>query len=147
MRAIDRLRRSGIGIAPERTVREAAAIMESSGLGTLAVIDRGTLVWRRDRSGSGATRGRSWSASRGARRLGDDDAVTIDAAADLHDAFDVFHTDALRRLAVVNRGGHFLGIISLDGLMVDLAEDLGSLIRPLSVEIRTARRDSPVPAV
>ena len=39
MRTIDALRRSGVGIGPERTIRDAAIIMERSGVGSLAVID------------------------------------------------------------------------------------------------------------
>ena len=36
MRAIDRICRSGVGIGPDRTVRQAAQVMEQSGVGTLA---------------------------------------------------------------------------------------------------------------
>ena len=74
-------------------------------------------------------------------------AVTIDATADLHDAFDVFRSHALRRLAVVDGAGNFVGMISLDDLLIDLASDLAALVRPLSAEIDTAHHDSPVPAI
>ena len=36
MRAIDRIRRSGVGIGPDRTVGQAAQVLEQSGVGTLA---------------------------------------------------------------------------------------------------------------
>lgn len=148
MRAIDRIRRSGVGIAPGQTIREAAQVMEQSGVGTLAVIDTGRLV--------GVVTDRDLVRRAVARGLPLDvrvdsvmttPAVTIDASADLHDAFDVFRTHALRRLAVVDRAGHFVGMISLDDLLIDLAGDLAALVRPLSVEIDTAHRDSPVPAI
>src|SRR3974390_3459504 len=39
MRTIEGLRRSGVGIGPERPIREAAAIMEHTGVGALAVVE------------------------------------------------------------------------------------------------------------
>ena len=44
MRTMDAVRRSGVGIGPERSVRDAAAIMEQAGVGSLAVIDGAHLV-------------------------------------------------------------------------------------------------------
>jgi CBS domain-containing protein len=52
-------------------------------------------------------------------------AVTIDAAADLYSAFKLFRAHALRRLAVVD-GHEFIGMITVDDLLVDLAVDLGA---------------------
>ena len=72
-------------------------------------------------------------------------AVTIDADADLHEAFALFRTHAVRRLAVV-RGGRFVGMITIDDLLVDLAADLGDLARPVTAEVLFAERDSPLPA-
>ena len=44
MRTIEAVRRSAVGIGPERTIREAAGIMDQAGVGALAVIDRDDLV-------------------------------------------------------------------------------------------------------
>ena len=44
MRTIDAVRRSGIGIKPEQTVRQAAQLMEATGVGSLAVVDGSRLV-------------------------------------------------------------------------------------------------------
>ncbi len=44
MRTIEAVRRSGVGIGPERTIREAAQIMEQAGVGALAVIEGEHLV-------------------------------------------------------------------------------------------------------
>lgn len=44
MRAVEAIRRSGVAVGPERTMREVAEIMESSGVGALAVIDGDHLV-------------------------------------------------------------------------------------------------------
>jgi CBS domain-containing protein len=45
--------------------------------------------------------------------------VTIDAEADLRDAFGIFHEHAIRRLAVTE-AGRFAGVISIDDLLVDV---------------------------
>jgi len=148
MRAIDRIRRSGVGIGPDHTIRQAAQVMEQSGVGTLAVIDAGRLV--------GVVTDRDLVRRAVARDLPLDvrvdsvmttPVVAIDANADLHDAFDVFRSHPLRRLAVVDGVGNFVGMISLDDLLIDLASDLAALVRPLSAEIDTAQHDSPVPAI
>jgi len=69
--------------------------------------------------------------------------VTIDADADLHNAFAVFRTHGIRRLAVV-RDEEFLGTIAIDELLVYLAADLSDLVRPVTAELLFAHRDSPV---
>jgi CBS domain-containing protein len=146
MRTIDAVTRSAVGIGPDRTVRHAAAVMESSGVGSLAVIDDGRLV--------GIVTDRDLVRRALARDLPGDariDAVmtspvvTIDADADLHAAFALFRTHAVRRLAVV-RGAEFLGTIAVDDLLVYLAADLADLVRPVTAELRFAHRDAAVPA-
>lgn len=146
MRTMDAVRRSGVGIEPDRTVRDAAAVMEQSGVGALAVIDGDRLV--------GVVTDRDLVRRALARGLAPDarvdgvmsaPVVTIDADADLHDAFALFRTHAVRRLAVV-RGQQFVGMITVDDLLVDLAGDLADLARPVAAEVLFAHRDSPVPA-
>jgi len=146
MRTIDGVRRSGVGVEPDRTVHEAAAIMEQSGVGALAVIDGERLV--------GVVTDRDLVRRALARGLAPDarvDAVmtmpvvTINADADLHDAFALFRSHAVRRLAVV-RDDRFVGMITVDDLLVDLAADLSDLARPVTAEVLFAHHDSPVPA-
>ena len=146
MRTIDGVRRSGIGIGPERTTHEAAVIMEQTGVGSLAVIDGERLVGivtDRDLVRRGLASGQPADARVDAVMTAP--VVTIDADADLHDAFALFRTHALRRLAVV-RGGQFVGMITVDDLLVDVAADLHDLSRPVTAEILTAHHDSPLPA-
>jgi CBS domain-containing protein len=146
MRTIEAVRRSGVGIGPDRTIRDAATIMEQSGIGSLAVIDDGRLV--------GIVTDRDLVRRGLARGLPDDSRVdglmtspviTIEADDDLHRAFALFRTNAVRRLAVV-REGRFLGTVSIDDLLVYLAADFSDLVRPVTAEILFAHRDSPVPA-
>jgi CBS domain-containing protein len=145
MRTIDAVHRSGVGVAPEQTIRDAAMIMEQSGIGSLAVIDDGRLV--------GIVTDRDLVRRGLARDLPSDSrvdgvmsspVVTIDADADLHAAFAIFRTNAVRRLAVV-RGGQFVGTVTVDDLLVSLAGDLADLVRPVMAELLFAHRDSPVP--
>jgi CBS domain-containing protein len=146
MRTIEVVRRSGVGIGPERTIRDAAAIMEQSGIGSLAVVDDGQLVGivtDRDLVRRGLARGLP-SDSR-VDGLMTSPVITIDADDDLHKAFALFRANAVRRLAVV-RQGRFVGTVSIDDLLVYLAADLSDLVRPVTAEILFSHRESPVPA-
>ncbi len=71
--------------------------------------------------------------------------VTIDADAELHDTFVMFRTHAVRRLALV-RAGRFVGMITIDDLLVDLAGDLSDLARPVTAEVVFGHHDAPTPA-
>ena len=142
MQTMDAVRRSGVGIGPERTVRDAAAIMEQAGVGSLAVIDGARLV--------GIVTDRDLVRHALAPGLAPDvrvdtvmtsPVITIAADADLHEAFALFRTNGVRRLAVM-RDGQFVGMITVDDLLVDLAADLADLARPVTAEILVAHRDS-----
>jgi CBS domain-containing protein len=146
MRTIDAVRRSGVALGPERTIRDAAAIMEQSGVGSLAVIDDGRpvgIVTDRDL----VRRGLAHDLPPDSRvdSVMSTPVVTIDANDDLHHAFGLFRTNAVRRLAIV-RDGRFVGVVTIDDLLVNLAADLTDLVRPVTAEILFAHRDSPVPA-
>jgi CBS domain-containing protein len=71
--------------------------------------------------------------------------VTVGADADLHEAFSLFRRHGVRRLAVV-RDERFIGMISIDDLLVHVASDLADLTRPVTAEILFAHRESKVPA-
>lgn len=147
MRTIDAVRRSGVAVAPDRTVREAATLMDAAGVGSLAVVDGERLV--------GIVTDRDLVRRAVARGLDGDvrvdgvmttELVTIDADADLHDAFATFRTHGIRRLPVM-RSGRFVGMLTIDDLLVDVAADLADLARPVTAEILFAHRDAPVPAI
>jgi CBS domain-containing protein len=146
MRSIEAVRRSGAGIGPERTIREAAALMEQAGVGSLAVIDGDDLVGivtDRDLVRRALAPGLSPEAR--VDGVMSAPVITISADADLHDAFPLFRENAVRRLGVV-RDGRFVGMLSVDDLLVDLAADLIDLTRPVAAEVLFAHRDSSVPA-
>ncbi len=145
MRIIDAIRRPGISIEADHTVHEAAALMERTGVGCLAVLDGGQLV--------GVVTDRDLVRRVLAPRLALDariDAVmtmpveSIDAGADLHEAVRAFRTRAVRRLAVTEQG-QFVGTIAIDDLIINLASDLSDLTRPLTAEVLFSHHDAPVP--
>lgn len=102
MRSIEAIRRSCIGIGPERTLRDAAAIMEQAGVGSLAIVDDDRIVGivtDRDLVRRGLAKGTAADAR--VDGIMSTPVVTIDADDDLHSAFALFRTHAVRRLAVV----------------------------------------------
>ena len=135
MRAIDGVRRSGVAVGPHRPIRDAAMIMDQAGVGSLAVIDDGRLVGivtDRDLVRRGLARDLAPTAP--VEKVMSAPAVTIGAEADLHSAFKLFRTHAVRRLAVVDFDD-FVGMITVDDLLVDLAADLFDLARPIAAEV------------
>lgn len=146
MRAIDTIRRSGVGIQPDRPIREAAAVMDRSGVGALAVIDGDKLVGIvTDRDLVRRALARDLPTDARVDDVMSEPVVTIDADADVHDAFPLLRRHHVRRLAVV-REGHFVGMLTADDLLVDLAADLADVSRPASHQIFRADRDSALPA-
>lgn len=146
MRTIDHIRRSGVGIRPQRTIRDAAMLMEQSGVGSLAVIDADHLVGivtDRDLVRRALATGMPLDARVDAVMTSP--VVTVDADADLSEAYRLFGQHGLRRLAVT-RMGHFAGMITLDDLLVQVAGQLADLARPVSAELLSAHRDAPLPA-
>jgi signal-transduction protein with cAMP-binding, CBS, and nucleotidyltransferase domain len=146
MRVIEHIHRSGVAIAPDRTVTEAAQVMEQAGVGCLLVMEDDRLV--------GIVTDRDLVRRAMARRMPADsrvDAVMtspvmcVDAGTDLEDVYETFRTNALRRLAVTKEG-KFVGILALDDLLVNLSGHLSDLVRPVAAEVMFAHRDGQVPA-
>lgn len=145
MKAGEAIRRSGVALAPSNTVRDAAELMDHAGVGSVAIIDGERLV--------GLVTDRDLARRVLARGVPDDaridsvmstPVVEIDAEADVHAAFAMFRTNAIRRLAVT-REGAFVGMLTIDDLLIDLAADLMDLARPITAEILFAHRDAATP--
>ena len=145
MYIIDTIRKSAVAVAPDRPVSEAAAVMDAAGVGALAIIDGDDLVGIvTDRDLAVRALGRRLSLDARVDSVMSTPVVTIDAGADLHDAFALFRANAIRRLAVV-RDGRFAGMIATDDLLIDLAADLADLARPITAEVVFGQHDAPVP--
>jgi CBS domain-containing protein len=146
MRTIEAIRRSGVAVGPGDTIRDAAIDMEQAGVGAVVILEEDRpigIVTDRDLVRRGLARGLDADAR--VDGVMSSPVVTIDAEQDLHDAFAVFRENALRRLAVV-RDGRFVGMLTVDDLLVDLAADLSDLSRPVTAEVLFGHRDSPVPS-
>lgn len=141
----DSMRRAGVAIDGDRTVRQAARMMEEHGVGSLVVLDGedvAGIVTDRDLVRRAMAKGLDDSARiDGVMSM---PPVTIDADRDLHDAFQVFREHSLRRLIVLD-AGRFLGVLTVDDLMIDLSDHLSDLARPVAAEATSAHRDPGVP--
>ncbi|HZJ28173.1 MAG TPA: CBS domain-containing protein [Acidimicrobiia bacterium] len=145
MRTDEGMRRAGVTIAPHQTLREAATMMEQRGAGALAVVhgeDLVGIVTDRDL----VRRGLAPDLPSDARidSVMSAPVITIDAGADLREAFGILRTHAVRRLAVVDDGG-FIGMVTVDDLIVNLAADLSDLARPVTAEVVFGHHDSAPP--
>ena len=147
MHVIDATRRSAIAVAADSTITQVAELMATTNVGAVAVIDGSDLVGivtDRDLVRRGIAQHLSPLARVDAVMT--TPVVTIDADADLHDAFRLFAEHAVRRLAIVD-GATFQGMLSVDDLFIDLASDLSALARPVTAETVFGHHDAPVPAV
>ena len=147
MKVREALRRSAVAIAPEQSVRAAAQVMRSAGVGTLVVVDEhaGPLGIVTDRDL--VTRSMAADAPLDARvdSVMTTPVVTVAGDADLHSCFALFRVNGVRRLVVLD-GTAFVGIVSVDDLLVDLAGDLADLARPVTAETLFGHHDAGVPA-
>ncbi len=146
MRTIEALRRSAVSVEPGRTIRGCAGVMERSGVGALGVVDDDRLVGivtDRDLVRRALAQGLPLSAT--VNCVMSAPVVTIDAYADVDAAFGLFRSYAVRRLAVT-RDQRFVGMITVDDLIVDLAADLRDLSWPIRSELLMPQHDHPVPS-
>lgn len=145
MKAIEAIRRSGVSIDANRTIRDAAVIMDEAGVGALAVVD-GTRVVGIVTDRDLVRRAIAKSLPAGGRIDGimSTPATTIAADADVAVAITLFKSKGVRRL-VVERNGEFAGLLAIDDLLVDLANDLRSLTQPVVSEMLWPHRDAELP--
>ncbi|MEI2654649.1 MAG: CBS domain-containing protein [Microthrixaceae bacterium] len=146
MKITDALRKTGLSIGPGCTLRQAAELMECNAVGALAVVedDRAVgVVTDRDLVRRAVARGIAPDAR--VDSVMSSPVVSIADDADLHDAVAVFGRKAVRRL-VVERDGRFVGVLSADDLLIDLASDLAAVVRPIGAEVLFGHHDSSVPA-
>ena len=135
------MRRSAISVGPERTIRDAATIMERAGVGALAVLDGDHLVGivtEQDLVRRGTAKGLAAAAR--VDSVMSAPVVTVEAGADALETFTLFRTRPFRRLAVV-RDARFLGIITLEDLLVELATDESPVFQPVGRQVPAARHD------
>jgi len=146
MRTIDALYRSGIAIEPERTIHDAARVMEAAGVGSLAIVDHDRLVGIvTDRDLVRRALAVNVAADARIDSVMTAPVVTIAADADLDAAFAIFGQHAIRRIPVI-RDGRFAGMLVVDDLLVSVSSHLAELIKPITNEAMFPHRESPVPS-
>lgn len=132
MRAIEAARKQPVTITPDRTVTEAAELMDRSAVGALVVVEA-------DGRPVGIVTDRDLVVRALAHRCDPDarvdsamstDLITLAPDADLRDALKVFEEHPVRRLPLVE-ADRLVGMVTMDDLVVDLASDLGRLTRPI----------------
>lgn len=146
MKITEGMRKAGLSVGPACTLQQAAEVMECNAVGALAVVedDRAVgIVTDRDLVRRAVAAGVAPDAR--IDSVMSTPVVTIGADADLREAFGIFEKQAIRRL-VVERDGRFVGVISADDLLIDLAADLAAVVRPIGAEVLFGHRDASVPA-
>jgi CBS domain-containing protein len=121
--------------------------MEYAGVGALAVVDGDRLagiVTDRDLVRRAMAQGLPLDARVDA--VMSTPVLTIDADDDLDAAFRIFRAHGIRRLAVV-REEQFVGMVTIDDLLIDLAAHLTDLSRPVIAEVVFGEHESLVPSV
>ncbi|HEY8524438.1 MAG TPA: CBS domain-containing protein [Acidimicrobiales bacterium] len=147
MRAISTIRKPLITIDCDRTVTEAARLMDEHAVGALIVTDDNDRL-------AGIVTDRDIVVRGVARRIAPDaridsvmttQPVTIPADADVRDALPLFRTHAVRRAVIVD-GDRPLGLVSVDDLLIDLVSDLSDLVRPVTGQVLFGHPEPSVPA-
>jgi len=145
MRAIEAIRRPMVTIDAGAPMREAANVMADKGVGALVVTDGGMpvgIVTDRDIVIRGVASGKCDGRIDAVMTT---ELVTLDADADVRDAYGVFREHALRRLPLL-REGSLVGMVTTDDLIIDLAADLADAVRPITGEVIFGQYGAPVPA-
>jgi CBS domain-containing protein len=146
MRAIDSLRKLPTTIETDRTVTDAARLMDEHAVGALVVTDHDRLV--------GVVTDRDIVVRGVARRISPDaridgvmstEPVTLPAGADVRDVLPLFRSHAVRRIVLVD-GDRPVGVVTVDDLLVDLAADLADLARPVTGQVLFGHGEPGVPA-
>jgi CBS domain-containing protein len=146
MRTIDATRGSAVSISPERTITEAAQLMEQTGVGALVVLDGESVVGIvTDRDLVRRAMARSLPGDARVDGVMTSPVITAEADGDLRRAVALFKQHAIRRLPLV-RDGAFVGMFTVDDALVGVTQELDAIARPVTAEMLFAHRDPVVPA-
>ncbi len=147
MKTRELLAKEPVTVQCAMTLRDAAGLMDTANVGALLVMDGARLVGvvtDRDivvRAVAGAYPSDSRIDS-----VMSMDIVTVDADADVHEAYKILGSHGVRRLPVLE-GDRIVGMLTVDDLLVGLATDLEQLVHPVVGEMVFGHHPAPVPAV
>ena len=146
MRAADVIRKPPTTMECDRTITEAAQLMDHDAVGAVIVTDHDRPV--------GIVTDRDLALRAIAHRLAPDariddvmstDLLTLPADADLRDALPIFRAHAVRRIPLID-GDRAVGMVTVDDLLVDVAGDLSDLVRPVTSQVLFGHPEAGVPA-
>lgn len=147
MKTRDLTAKPPVAVPSETTVKDAAALMESANVGALLVMDGDRLagiITDRDIVVRAVARGYSPHAR--IDSFMSTVIVTVDADADVHEAYRILGSHGVRGLPVIS-GNEIVGMLTVDDLIVGIATDLDRLVQPVVGELIFGHHPSPVPAV
>ncbi len=146
MRVREGVRRNGVTIEAHETVHRAASLMEEAGVGSLVVSDNGAIVGIvTDRDLVRRAMARDLDPSARVDGVMSTPVISIDANEHLHAAHAMFAEHPVKRL-VVTDGDEFVGVLSVDDLLINASALLADLVRPLTAETIFGQRETAVPA-
>jgi CBS domain-containing protein len=134
MRISDVMTRDVQVIRPDKSVRDAAQLMDSLNVGVLPVCDGERLVGiitDRDITVRATAAGRDPDETRVREVMTDDVRWCFDDE-DVRDAVRVMSDVQIRRIPVVDRNKRLVGIVALGDLATDRAEGTGEALRRIS---------------
>ena len=135
-----------VTIACDASIADAANLMDSANVGALIVMDGDRLAGIvTDRDIALRAVGRGIGADGRIDGVMTTDVVTLSGHADVHEAYEVLRTHAIRRLPLM-ADDRVVGLVSIDDLLIGLAADLANLARPVVGELLFGHHPAPVPA-
>jgi CBS domain-containing protein len=147
MQAIEATRRRVVTVSRDTSIADAAQLMNDQGIGALVVVENERIA--------GIVTDRDIVVRCVARRMAADGridsimttpVVTLPYDAELRVCFDVFRSNAVRRLPLVD-DGKLAGMLTVDDLFIDVAADLADLVRPVTGETIFGYREQAAPLV
>jgi CBS domain-containing protein len=142
--------RQPVSIGCDATMADAAALMAKSGVGSVIVVEGKTpvgIVTDRDLVTRGVAR--AYPADGRIDGLMTMGLIALDVDHDLEDLVHVFRDHAVRRIPIVDQD-RLVGVVSLDDVMVLVADELSTISKVLAGQIMfphaTDEARTPVPA-
>jgi CBS domain-containing protein len=147
MKTKELLAKGPVAVQGGMPLREAAALMDSANVGALLIMDGERLVGiATDRDIVVRAVAGAYPSDARIDSVMSTDIVSVDADADVRQAFRTLGTHGVRRLPVMDGDG-VVGMITVDDLLVALATDLERLVHPLIGELVFGHHPAPVPAI
>lgn len=139
------VRKRVVTVPPGATLSEAAVLMNVEVVGALVVVENGRavgIVTDRDIAVRGAGRGLPPDAR--VDSVMTPDPVTLSADAEDREAFLLMHAHNVRRLPLVT-DGRVVGMVTVDDMILDLMNNLGSVLYPVFGQVVFGQPDPNVP--